>query len=370
MDRAHSTTPEKGGPMSMPPEEAPRAVLEQAKNIDETPDITSDEYWDEHHIAVVRATDVIPLEPNRPGIRHRVQTPISEAPMESERDAPLRHWRLATPAADRPVITPGDEYVVFYRREGPSPIMALPRDAALVNRLQRIASLRRGDGGVAALSEGVVDRDRDVALYALKRLRKQPQLDLDQAFVTRLRGVRDANDVDPEVRIVAADVLGGVARVDDAEGQYKWLQGAPSSAQGYDWTALRKFALRMLEFPDKQRETAEFLTALVKDAAQSQDVRIAAYSVFEDPRLVSDRNAANLIFQTLEWMLRSPDDFLHKPAAMLLHNLTQQADPDVHAVYQKRARAALQSALDRGLDPGTEQTIRRSLDLLSARTDR
>jgi hypothetical protein len=125
----------------------------------------------------------------------------------------------------------------------------------------------------------------------------------------------------------------------------------------------------MLEFPDKQRETAEFLIALVKDVNQSQDVRIAAYSLFEDPRLLSDRGVANLIFQTLEWMLRSPDDFLHPPAAMLLHNLTQQAEPEVQPVYLKRARAALQSALERRLEPGTEQTIRRSLDLLSGRTE-
>jgi hypothetical protein len=350
--------------MSMPPKDTPRAVLEQAKNVDEPPDITSDEYWDAHHIAVVRATEVVPLEPNRPGVRHRVQTAISEAPIEPERAAPLRHWRLATPAADRPVITPGDEYVVFYRREGPTPIMALPREAALVNRLQRIASLRRGEGGVAALTEGVFDRDRDVALYALKRLRKQQGLSLDPAFVNRLRDLREANDADPDVRIVAAEIA------DDADSQYAWLQRAPSRAQGYDWTRLRKFALRMLEFPDKQLQTAEFLIALVKDANQSQDVRIAAYSLFEDPRLLSDRGVANLIFQTLEWMLRSADDFLHKPAAMLLHNLTQQAEPDVQSVYLKRARAALQSALDRRLDPGTAQTIRRSLDLLSAGTER
>jgi hypothetical protein len=166
------------------------------------------------------------------------------------------------------------------------------------------------------------------------------------------------------VRIVAAEIA------DDADSQYAWLQRAPSRAQGYDWTRLRKFALRMLEFPDKQLQTAEFLIALVKDANQSQDVRIAAYSLFEDPRLLSDRGVANLIFQTLEWMLRSADDFLHKPAAMLLHNLTQQAEPDVQSVYLKRARAALQSALDRRLDPGTAQTIRRSLDLLSAGTER
>lgn len=350
--------------MSMPPDEAPRAVLEQAKNMDETPDITSDEYWDKYHIAVVRATDVVPLEPNRPGIRHCVQMNISGASMESEHTAPLRHWRLATPAADAPVITPGDEYVVFYRREGSSPIMALPRDAALVSRLQRIASLRRGEGGPAVLTEAVFDPDRDVALYALKRLRKQREISLNQAFINRLRGLRDANNAAPDVRIVAAEIA------DDAEGQYAWLQRAPSSAQGYDWTQLRKFALRMLEFPDKRRRTAEFLTTLVKDATQSQDVRIAAYSNFEDPRLLSDRGTANLIFQTLEWMLRSPDDFLHKPAAMLLHNLTQQADSEVRAVYLKRAQAALQSALHRCPDLGTEQTIRRSLDLLSGRTDR
>lgn len=352
------------------------AVLERAKNIDHAPDITSDEYWDTHHIAVVRVADAAPAERDRREVRHRIEQTITEAPIDAKRATPLMRLPLGERFEGRPRVTPGDAFVVFYLREGEVPVAAIPLDTSpeqseLVNRLEKIARLRAGDGGSPALMEAAFDPDRDVALYALKRLEKQQGLTVNQGFLDRLHALRDADRADPEIRMRAANLLVSSGAMDREE-QYTWLKGTLTNAQVHDWVQLRAFALRMLEFADKRAETAELLTQIVKDSALSQQVRIAAYSVFEDPRLFTgDRRdvISNLIFQTVEWMQRSTEEFLRPAAAMLLHNLTFKVPVEDRALYSSRAQAALRSALAAAPDAGTEQTIKHSLEMLQQRRE-
>ena len=204
-------------------------------------------------------------------------------------------------------------------------------------------------------------------------LLKQRTLDADQAFLDRLRALRDSQQSDPDVRILAGKLLASQGQTGSGDDEYISVQRALASPGTHDWSQLRAFALRLLEFPAKRAEAAEFLTSLVKNATKPQDVRIAAYSVFEDPRLFQPDNldaVSTLIFDTVQGMLRSPEVFLRQAGAMLLHNLARKASQRSRTDFMSRARAAITSALAAEADAGTQQIMKRTLDLLAKAPER
>lgn len=346
-----------------------RLVILQAKNVSHLPDITSDEYWDTHDIALVRVEPE--AETGRPAVAHRVLRRISEGPIEATPPA-----GLARPTAEGTEIPSapraGGEFVVFYARHPSGTTATVPMDGSpaqvsFVNRLNRIARLRSGEGGPDALRQATFDPDRDVAVYSLKRLLKQEDVALDRTFVGRLRGLADAPEADPHIRLLAEQVVLRGTRGAGPAQEIAWIESALSDARGPDWTRLRVLALRMLDFPDQRERTARFLTSLVKDPTKSLEARIAAYSVFEDDRLFPrDRtdDVSNLVFEAVEQMAQSPEEVMHQAGVMLLQSLSTRLTGTDRPSYVERARTVLQSTLARKGSPASGHLIQRSLDLL------
>jgi hypothetical protein len=73
------------------------ASLVCAKNIDYTPDVTSDQYWDTHHICVMRVTDIGKDSAGKELLTFAVTKQISEGPMEQAETVASSHLWFASP---------------------------------------------------------------------------------------------------------------------------------------------------------------------------------------------------------------------------------------------------------------------------------
>jgi hypothetical protein len=93
-----------------------------AKNIDYTPDFTSEAYWDAHHIALVRIVAAEEQE-GRLRITYRVEEQFSDGQMEPMRTAPIHHYWFGMHVLEPPPVSVGDRLVVIHRKEGPAPIV-------------------------------------------------------------------------------------------------------------------------------------------------------------------------------------------------------------------------------------------------------
>lgn len=332
-------------------ESVPR--LAWTKHIDHTPDITSDEYWDTHHIAVVRVTGIDKDVAGKDRVAHRVELKISEGPMEQTRMHPLSHLWFGLHIEEWPPVAINDTLVIYYAKEGPSAIVTAkldtsPEESPLVNRLLRIASLRRNEGGLKALSEGVFDPDPPVALYCLKRLLKDSALEMPADYIARLQELRGEEGRQAQVRLLASKLANRLqGREANSEEEYSWLRTAIAQSGQSDWTQLKPFVDRLLEFENKRSENIAFLAQLVRDAKKREAIRIAAYSAFEDPRLFrfsAPDTDSDKIFNACVEMLRDRKPLIRRAGAALLHNICVRPEPELKRRYMERAKTSIKAA--------------------------
>jgi len=329
----------------------------RSKNIDYTPDITSDAYWDTHHVCIVRVTETGRDEAGKERVTFEVTQWISERPGSHTRTVLLSHFWFGSDFDERPCIEKNDSLVVFIRKKGPSQIAAIkldtpPHQSPLVRRLWRIAQLRANAGGIEALSEGVFDDDATVALYCLKRMSNRSPIDVD-SYVSRLRDLRTKETIDVHVRLLAtalANKLEGEPA--DADEEYSWLRASIARSKQADWRQLAPLVDRLLDFEKKRAENVSFLSRLVRDDKKTHAIRIAAYGAFDDPRLFDFSNpddASERTFETCISILEDRDPEIRRAGAHLLQSicvrLGYSAAPAVSRGYVDRAKARMAATI-------------------------
>lgn len=332
----------------------PKLSLVRAKNIDYTPDITSDPYWDTHHICVVHVTSVDKNAAGKQQITYEVIRQMSEGPIEKTRTLLLSHLWFGPDVEEPPPIWKDDNLVIYYAKDGPSPIVTtkldtIPEDSDLTRILSRIVGFRANEGGIKALSEGVFDREALIPLYCLKRLLNRSRLEVEVGYVARLRNLRDQENAKVQVRLLASRLANKIEdKPANSEEEYLWVRASMKKAKYQEWTQVRPFVARLLEFENRRKENVAFLVQLVRDSNNMQAIRIAAYSSFEDPNLFyfsQPDNESDSIFDTCIEMLGDRDTLLRSAGAALLHNISIQIDKTVKGKYTERAKSAIDAAI-------------------------
>lgn len=335
--------------------------LVQAKSVDHTPDITSDAYWDTHNIARVRVENV-GRQPSGPEtLTWSLVDPISEPSIAPTGTVPLSFLWYGMNADAPPEPRPGEEFVVYYAKQGPSAIavtLLRPNTGGdqVLAALHKIEALRRGSGGHQAVGRAAFDSQLPVALYALNRLLNDDPRTIPTGYATHLLNLRDDSTRDPAVRIAASRLASRLTGTEGSDAEYQWLQTAILQEKGADWTAIAPFFRRLLEFPSKREATVDFATRIVAATAYLPATRIAAYSIFDDPILLrSDEPDAitDRVFTACLGMLADPAPMLRRAGAVLLYGISKKVAPPRNASYQALARQALTNAITNEKDPAT-----------------
>jgi hypothetical protein len=358
------------------------AGIAHAKTIDYTPDLASRDYWDSHHIAAVRVT-AVHNEDSAGYLTCQVESRFSDDAVEAIRNLPFSHLWFGSDEQDAPQIGVDDRFVVFYSREGPSPVVVTPlavgtggsrgTGSRLLETLRGIARLRENPGEFQSYLNAVVGAASTVARYSLRYLLSQPAtVQASGDYQAKLLAFRNDSSRETEDRILAGRLA---YRLDGTEGssggsdeEYSWLQASLAASQSRQWTELTPFVDRLLEFAGKRAETIAFLTQLASSPAVAPAVRIAAYGAFPDPRLFHfeqpDSESAR-IYQTCVGMLSDPDPTLRPAAAALLHNITLRVNATDRPGYVLRSRGAISQALTAESDEVAQFHLNRFLKLLA-----
>lgn len=350
----------------------------QTKRIDYTPQLSSAAYWDTHHIAIVR---IAASETNAMGKRQlTLETfrTLSDGQVPETRTVPFSHFFWLDSAGEIPAeIAEGDVMAVFFKKTGPGQIAAakLPAEfesSPLVQTLVRIAELRE-KASLDAFREGVFSDDAIVALYCLQTMLHRSPADAD-AYGQRLLKLRNDEMRSAEVRLLASRVRSRVRGLSDkSDEEYEWLRSTLASSRVDDWTQLRPFATRLLEFPSRRAETVDFLVDLALNRQARKTARIAAYSAFEEPELFHFQQPDRLsdrIVDACVTLLQDPDPMFRMAGSQLLHNISHEVqhrsmNPEAARNIKDQARTALSNALARESDEVSRARIHEHYDSLA-----
>jgi hypothetical protein len=346
----------------------------QAKTIDYTPDVTSDAYWDTHQIGAVRVTAAGKDEQNREYIIYQLERQLSGQLLEQAGTAVVSHLWFGINAEEPPVIHVNDRLVLYIAKDGPAPLVAAKLDitserSQVLDILVQISSLRANPGDLQGYMEGVFAGDPVLARYCLRHLLEQAALRASGTYVARLRQLRDEESRETKLRVLAnrlAERLEGRPEYSDTE--YSWLQASLARSKADQWTELRPFVDRLLEFEAKRPESVAFFARLATNPVSAQAVRIAAYSTFEDARMfhfeIPDA-LSEQVTETCIQMLKDRESAIRAAGAALLHNISMRLSPENKSRYVDRSRAAIRDALAGESDPAIQNRLRHYLELIS-----
>jgi hypothetical protein len=344
-----------------------------AKWIDYTPDITSNSYWDSHCIGAVRIIATGRDDQGRDYIIDQLERQISGEPMEPARTIPLSQFWRASVREEQPPIGVGDRLIVYEPKKGSAPIVTVTLDGTegsrLFNRLIQIASLRADRDNLQAYLEAVFAEDSVVSQYSLRHLLTQAVPQPPPAYLTRLRRLRDEGTRDTTIRALASRLANRMeGQPDDSDAEYSWLQAALVGSRDHDWTELRSFVDRLLEFERKRSDTVAFFSRLVTDPSNGKSVRIAVFGAFEDPRLFrfdAPDKESDRIWKACVQMLHDGELALRRAGAALLHSLSARVATPARAAYLRNASAAIREALASENDEIMRETLDFYLELIS-----
>jgi hypothetical protein len=342
----------------------------QAKNIDYTPDVTSDSYWDTHHIGAVRVTAAGKDEQNREYIIYELERQLTGQPPDRARAVIVSHVWFGINADEPPLIGVNDRLVLYIAKDEPAPLVAAKLDGSQVlDSLVQIAKLRANQGDLQAYMDGVFAGDPILSRYCLRYLSEQKVLPAPGNYVLRLRQLRDEESRETKLRVLAnrlAERLEGRSEYSDTE--YSWLQASLSRSKTERWMDLRPFVDRLLEFETKRPESVAFFARLVGSLVSSQAVRIAAYSTFEDARMFRFENPDALseqITETCIQMLKDRESSIRAAGAALLYNISMRLNPENKSRYMDRSRTAMQNAFEDESDVAVRNQLAHYLELIS-----
>lgn len=346
-------------------------LTSSSKNIDYTPDITSDAYWNSHNICAVQIVDVTKDHQNVPYITYRVTTELSGPMTQQTGTIKLADLWFGVGEEAPTNLKTGDRLILYYPAEGPSRAAVTILDSTgnqLLDTLRHIARLRNQPDMQAVMSD-VFGDDSIVSLYCLKRLLSHPAPKANADYITRLLAFRDDDKRGSRQRILAdklADELAG--KPIDSASEYTWAAKSLMTTTEEDWRQTQPFVDRLLEFESRRKESVDLLTNLVLDSNANQATRIAAYSVFTNPQMFKFEKPdleSERIFQTCRQMLKARDPIIRAAGAALLHNISVQISPAYKTTYIEQSRAAIQEAINVEHNETTKQQMSQYLTLLS-----
>jgi hypothetical protein len=336
------------------------AGIAHAKSVDFTPDITSGDYWDTHHIAAMRVVAVQEDDGLPYSVTYQVETRISDGAIESIRTVPRSQLWFGPDEEAPPPIAVDDRFVIYYAREGRSAIAVTPlapaaNGARLLATLNHISHLRENSGDLQAYLDAVLAADPSVARYSLRHLLAQtPTPAANEDYIAKLIQLRNDDSRETQDRILAgrlANRLQGAG--DGSDGEYAWLQTSLAGSPNKQWASLKPLVDRLLEFPKKRPETVAFLAQLATDSAVAQPIRIAAYGGFADSRLFyfdAPDAESGRIYQACLRMLSDPEPTMRRAGAALTHNITMSVNRMDQPGYLQQSKKALTEALSSETD--------------------
>src|SRR5437879_1732578 len=122
------------------------AMQSRAKNIDYTPDITSEAYWASHYIGVVRLTRIAFGDHRQRLVTYEVTRALSNGGMETLRTVSEPDLWFGMDAGEPPNLAAGQELVLYQAKQGKSSLAVTRVDAGSreqLGALVEIARLRR-----------------------------------------------------------------------------------------------------------------------------------------------------------------------------------------------------------------------------------
>jgi hypothetical protein len=326
-----------------------------AANPHYAPELTSDVYWDTHHICLMRVSRIDADAAGRARVRLELVRCFSDSTAERELLARLADLWFWPRRFDKPRLTEGNELVIFRKHGSRSRIVTHKLDVSavespLVEALSQIEEIRAGVGGFSRLSEGAFSNNTNVALYCLRRMMERDTDDVDR-YTSRLRVLRDDAARDVQVRLLASKLANRLQGEPlDTWQEYRWVQRSFEQSRLEDTSQLRRFMRRLLEFDARRQDNIAFLSRVARDADAPYSLRLVAMGDFHDPRLLGAGNpdaASDVLFDAALSLLEDPG--MRVAAAYTLWHLCNRiratAESEIAEHYQSRASAAIRERL-------------------------
>ena len=347
----------------------PQVMQNAVKDIDYTPDVTSDAYWDAHNIAIVRISEISNDDQGRSLITYTVRRSISDGGKPGTETVRSSHLWFGMDE-EPPRLAVNQELILYKSKQGQEPVVASlvhETNRRQIAALLQIARLRTEAGPTQAILESAMDQDEVVSRYSLRRLLSNPPSQPPQGYVARLVQLRDQQSRPAVSRILSEELAEQLEGREKSDGEYSWLQDAIRQTPAADWTDIKPFVDRIVEFEGKRRDNVVFLTGLVKQQNAQRQRRIAAYSSFDDPRMFhagAPDQLSDVIFDTCIQMLKDPDPVIRGAGAALLHKGAARIASPHRSTYVERAKQAIQSASEHEEDAGVRGQFTHYLSLL------
>ena len=341
-----------------------------SKSIDYTPDITSDPYWDNHKIGIVRITRIERDEHGRSLLTYTVTRQISSSPIANNKTVRSSDLWFGM-HVDEPRLAVNQELLLYEAMQGNDPIVASCLDDTnreQVAALLAIARLRADRGVTQSVLDSCFDGNEVTAQYSLRRLLGDFPFRAPAGYEARLLQLRDQPRRSAQTRLLADTLLEKLrGRPEASDAEYSWLKDAIIHTPAADWTALKPFVDRIVQFDQKRQETISFLTGIVRQQNAPLELRIAAYSTFDDPRMFhfdAPDPPSDLLFETSIRMLNDSDPTIRRAGAALLYNIAVRVALPHRSEYIQHAMQAIEAKRGGEADPTTRSQFEHFLNLL------
>jgi hypothetical protein len=355
---------------------APPSV--HAKMVDRSAHLDSESYWASHAVYLARVTDIkLPSASDNFYVTSFLPIKVFSGPIEmtnrSVRSDPDHQYDgdgdEQPPDFPRGVSS-RDQLLVSEDREYHQAIVVkvlkFPEDRRLLATLEQIARLH-DKATLPELLAGANSKSELMSGYCLNRLNSLPDQLLADDEIKKLQSLADNNGRPAEHRIAAEESVlkFSTPRASGRkEAEYLWLRGVMDAAGGSRNARLtpddyserfRPIALKLLAFPDKRQEAADYLLRLAADQKAPPGLRTTACSAlssrdwdvfnFAHPDARFDR-----MFGIYLDLLRDTNADVRIMGLSMLFDRTltimaTRSPPDVTAEYGKKAVLALQQAI-------------------------
>ena len=101
--------------------------------------------------------------------------------------------------------------------------------------------------------------------YCLRRLLEGAPVKAPAEYTSQLLRLRDQESRQAEVRVMASRLAARLdGRPENSDEEHAWLEASLARSKAREWTEVKPFGDRLLEFAQKRPETIEFAEEMVK----------------------------------------------------------------------------------------------------------
>jgi hypothetical protein len=150
--------------------------------------------------------------------------------------------------------------------------------------------------------------------------------------------------------------------------EYSWLRQAISSHPGGPGE-IKPFLDRLLDFPNRRKETATFFTSLIENSMTTKAMRHTAEEALADERIFAFANPDEIsqtIFKACSNLLADPKPEIRGEGADLLVKLSSRTRGRKRSAFLNQAKSVIAASLKSETDDGAASSMRLSLEELDA----